>query len=169
MPWGHILVHRNDASYWWIFQSIQKAPDTEEVAGFSEVLREFYEVVYEVDNEEPPVILRTFKKKTNVVEHPEGKVNGHGSLKETEGKRKKKANKAVNGNGQSAGSEKENVGNTVLPNGLHMEDGPQPLFIVDVKQLKKDRDIDNDSGIHNGDWKGIVPAVTYQLFMISLI
>lgn len=41
---------------------METMPDTEEMADFSAVLKSFYEAVYEPHNQEPPHILRIFKK-----------------------------------------------------------------------------------------------------------
>lgn len=41
---------------------METMPDTEEMADFSAVLKSFYEAVYEPHGEEPPHILRIFKK-----------------------------------------------------------------------------------------------------------
>ncbi|XP_031564655.1 acyl-CoA-binding domain-containing protein 5-like isoform X2 [Actinia tenebrosa] len=59
-------------------QVMETMPDTEEMADFSTVLKSFYEAVYEPSGQEPPHILRVFKKS---VESPE-KANYHNLSKE---------------------------------------------------------------------------------------
>lgn len=45
-----------------LLQVMETMPDTEEMADFSLILKSFYETVYEPTGEEPPYMLRIFKK-----------------------------------------------------------------------------------------------------------
>ena len=128
---------------------MQDIPDTEQVAEFTEVLRDFYEVAYEVNDEEPPAILRVFKKNKVVyskVSAQEFQSNGQDNTLQNGCHEK---TDSLNGEG--------------LENGVN-----KPQFIVDVKQLKKDQDHNKDSRIPNGDGEGTVHCGSFSNITINI-